>query len=221
MDKQLDTLFFGLLMILLLSNCSPEKKQDTSGIRNEMKGRELVRVSDADLMAKGNELGLEIVKASQGTLQQALLGAIESEGLVGAVEYCNANADDIVKTLEDSLDVKIKRVSQKPRNPLDEPDSVEGMILEAYAYDFSPTNAVNQILELDEKTLIFTQPIAIANGLCLNCHGTPGEQVKDEVLAVIKSKYPDDTALGYSLGELRGMWSVKIPKKTVVKSLTE
>ena len=221
MDKQFDTLFFSLLMILLLSNCSPEKKQDTSGIRDEMKGRELVRVSDADLMAKGNELGLEIVKASQSTLQTALLGAIENEGLVGAVEYCNANAYVIVKTLEDSLDVKIKRVSQKPRNPLDEPDSVEGMILEAYAYDFSPTNAVNQILEFDDKTLIFTQPIAIANGLCLNCHGTPGEQVNDEVLAVIQSKYPDDKALGYSLGELRGMWSVKIPKKTVVKSLTE
>ena len=221
MDKQFDTLFFSLLMILLLSNCSPEKKQDTSGIRDEMKGRELVRVSDADLMAKGNELGLEIVKASQSTLQAALLGAIENEGLVGAVEYCNANAYEIVKTLEDSLNVKIKRVSQKPRNPLDEPDSVEGMILEAYAYDFSPTNAVNQILEFDEKTLIFTQPIAIANGLCLNCHGTPGEQVNDEVLAVIQSRYPDDKALGYSLGELRGMWSVKIPKKTVIKSLTE
>ncbi len=221
MDKQFDALFFSLLIILLLSNCSPEKKQDTSGIRDEMRGRELVRVSDADLMAKGNELGLEIVKASQSTLQTALLGAIENEGLVGAVEYCNANAYEIVKTLEDSLDVKIKRVSQKPRNPLDEPDSVERMILEAYAYDFSPTNAVNQILEFDEKTLIFTQPIAIANGLCLNCHGTPGEQVNDDVLTIIQSKYPEDKALGYSLGELRGMWSVKIPKKTVVNALTE
>ncbi len=221
MDKQFDTLFFSLLIILLLSNCSPEKKQDTSGIRDEMRGRELVRVSDADLMAKGNELGLEIVKASQSTLQTALLGAIENEGLVGAVEYCNANAYEIVKTMEDSLDVEIKRVSQKPRNPLDEPDSVERMILEAYAYDFSPTNAVNQILEFDEKTLIFTQPIAIANGLCLNCHGAPGDQVNDDVLAVIQSKYPKDQALGYSLGELRGMWSVKIPKKTVVNALTE
>ncbi len=186
-----------------------------------MKGRELVRVSDADLMAKGNELGREIVKASQGVLQQALLSAIENEGLVGAVAYCNANAYEIVQGLEDSLDVDIKRVSRKPRNPLDKPDSAEQVILEAYAYDFSPTNAVNQILELDEKTLIFTQPIAIANGLCLNCHGSPGDEVNDEVLAIIQSKYPDDKALGYSLGELRGMWSVKIPKKTVVNALSQ
>jgi len=221
MKKQFNTPFFGFLLMLITLGCTPDKRQDTTGVRNEMKERELLRVSDADLMARGNELGLEIVKMSQGTLQKALLAAIEKEGLVGAVEYCNANAYEIVQTLEDSLKVTIKRVSQRPRNPLDEPDSAEQMILEAYAYDFSPTNAVNQTLELDDKTLIFTQPIAIANGLCLNCHGTPGEQVKEEVLAVIQSKYPDDKALGYALGDLRGMWSVKIPKKTVVNAMTE
>ncbi|MEQ8882529.1 MAG: DUF3365 domain-containing protein [Cyclobacteriaceae bacterium] len=221
MKKLFNTPFLALLLALLTIACTSDKKQDTSGVRNEMKDRELVRVSDADLMARGNELGIEIVKVSQGSLQKALLNAIETTGLVGAVEYCNANAYEIVKGLEDSLNVKIKRVSQKPRNPLDAPDSVEQMILEAYAYDFSPTNAVNQILEFDEKTLIFTQPIAIANGLCLNCHGSPGEQVNDEVLAIIQSKYPDDKALGYSLGELRGMWSVKIPKKTVVNALSQ
>ncbi|CAN0317700.1 unnamed protein product, partial [Chrysoparadoxa australica] len=92
-------------------------------------------------------------------------------------------------------------------------------ILEAYAYDFSPTNAVNQVQELDDRTLIFTQPIAIGNGMCLNCHGEPKEQIKEDVLAAIKSKYPNDVATGYSLGQLRGMWSVKIPKKTVVNQL--
>ncbi|XOV92676.1 MAG: DUF3365 domain-containing protein [Bacteroidota bacterium] len=221
MNASIKTLYSCLAIAVYFFGCTPDKPQDTSAVKEEMKSRELVRVTDGELMARGNELGIEIVKVSQGTLQKALLQAIEKDGLVGAVGYCNANAYDIVKNLEDSLNVKIKRVSQKPRNPLDKPDSVESAILEAYAYDFSPTNAVNQLMELDEDNLIFTQPIAIANGLCLNCHGAAGEQVHDEVLAAIQSKYPEDKALGYSLGELRGMWSVKIPKKTVVNSLTQ
>ncbi len=219
MNPMLRTLLFRPLVVMVLLGCTPEKGQDTSSVKNEMKNRELVRVYEGELMAKGNELGQEIVKVSQTTLQNALLQAIEEKGLVGAVEYCNANAYDIVSDLEDSLNVKIKRVSQKPRNPLDKPDSAEQAILEAYAYDFSPQNAVNQLLELNENTLIFTQPIAIGNPLCLHCHGKPGEQVTDEVLSVLQSKYPEDKALGYTLGELRGMWSVKIPKKTVVREI--
>lgn len=214
--KGLPVPFFILLLAVA---CSPEKRQDTSGVREEMKSRKLVRMTAAEMMTRGNELGKEIVAASQQALQQALMSAIEGKGLTGAVDYCQANAFDIVKDLEDSLGVEIKRVSQKPRNPLDTPDSVEQLILSAYAYDFSPANAVNQVQELDDRTLIFTQPIAIGNGMCLNCHGTPGEQISKEVLAIIQSKYPNDQATGYALGELRGMWSVKIPKKTIVNQL--
>ncbi len=218
MNEMIKGLSFSVL-IMLAAACSPDQKQDTSGVREEMKSRELVRATDAEIMAKGNDLGKEIVKISQNTLQQALLKAIEEDGLVGAVDYCNANAYDLVKGLEDSLQVEIKRVSRRPRNPMDTPDSLEQLILEAYAYDFSPTNAVNQLQERDDRTLIFTQPIAIANGLCLNCHGTPKEEITDEVMVAIKSKYPNDVATGYSLGQLRGMWSIKIPKKTVVNRL--
>lgn len=221
MNAKIKTLLFVLSVVGLCLSCAPEKSQDTSSVREEMKNREPIRVSDGELMAFANELGKEIVRVSQASLQKALLQAIEDQGLVGAVDYCHANAIDIVKALEDSLDVKIKRVSQKPRNPLDTPDSVENAILSAYAYDFSPQNAVNQLLELDESTLIFTQPIAIGNGLCLNCHGKAGEQISPEVSTIIRAKYPEDKSVGYSLGELRGMWSVKIPKKTVVNAMTK
>lgn len=45
---------------------------------------------------------------------------------------------------------------------------------------------------------------------CLNCHG-PREQIKPEVLALLKQVYPNDQATGYQEGDLRGAITVKIP----------
>ena len=53
---------------------------------------------------------------------------------------------------------------------------------------------------------------------CLKCHGTDtqvSQGVKDAIFGNedlgIEALYPYDTALGYSPGEIRGAWSVKIP----------
>ncbi len=207
------------LCISILYSCSPGKKPNTEEIRQEMKQRELVRATDSEIMQKGEELGKIIVKSAQGTLQAALLEAIEEKGIKEAINFCQLNAYSLIQSLEDSLDVDIKRVSQKARNPEDQPDSIENEILKAYAYNFSPENAISQLQELDEKNLIYTQPIAIANGLCLNCHGIRGETMQEDIYQHILSKYPEDPATGYALGELRGMWSIKIPKKTVINQL--
>ena len=45
---------------------------------------------------------------------------------------------------------------------------------------------------------------------CLKCHGT-GAQVSQGVRDAIDVLYPNDTAMGYTQGEIRGAWSVKIP----------
>jgi hypothetical protein len=31
--------------------------------------------------------------------------------------------------------------------------------------------------------------------------------------------YPEDKAIGHKIGDLRGMWSIRIPKKEVVKKM--
>ena len=40
---------------------------------------------------------------------------------------------------------------------------------------------------------------------CATCHG---ESVSPEILAEIKARYPDDTATGFAVGDLRGMFTV-------------
>jgi hypothetical protein len=45
-------------------------------------------------------------------------------------------------------------------------------------------------------------------GLCLGCHG-PVEQLAPGVAERLKALYPDDRAVGYSLGQLRGAMTLR------------
>jgi len=49
---------------------------------------------------------------------------------------------------------------------------------------------------------------------CLKCHGQP-EQLGPGVAEMVQEYYPYDQAMGYSRGDIRGAWSVKIPLNAV------
>lgn len=202
---------------LTLFSCQPGKPVDRSAIKEEMEARELRHITDAEIAAKGEELGKAIVDASQNALMNALKEAIVEQGIDGAIKYCNLNALNLVKGLEDSLGVSISRVTDRPRNPNDTLSSSDQLIWEAYEY--TPENAEAQIQALDEDHLILTKPIKIGTGLCLNCHGVVGETLTTENNTLIKQLYPDDQATGYLGGDLRGMWKVILPKKSIVKHM--
>ena len=44
--------------------------------------------------------------------------------------------------------------------------------------------------------------------LCTTCHGT---QVEASLLQAIKARYPEDAATGFSVGELRGAFTLSKP----------
>jgi hypothetical protein len=45
-------------------------------------------------------------------------------------------------------------------------------------------------------------------GQCLKCHGSLGADINDTTYAIIKEHYPNDQAIGFEEGELRGIWSI-------------
>ena len=47
-------------------------------------------------------------------------------------------------------------------------------------------------------------------GLCLACHG---EQLDSVVKARLETLYPDDQALGYRVGDIRGAFTITQPLK--------
>ena len=59
----------------------------------------------------------------------------------------------------------------------------------------------------DGKTFRFMKAIPTAE-VCLACHGS---DITPEVAAAIDERYPDDMARGYSLGDVRGAFSLSKP----------
>jgi hypothetical protein len=220
MQKTFFHFTYAAILFLFVQGCDTNKPIDREAVKEEMKSRELKKVSDSEIMEKGKEIGISIAQAAQKELQKNLLNAIQENGVEGAISFCNANALDIVKGLEDSMGVKVFRVSQKYRNPVDEPDSIEALILDAYHYNVENELKLEpSVQEENSETLLFTQPIVINNPLCLNCHGKIGSEITESTYDTINYFYPKDKAVNYELGQLRGMWSIRIPKKEIVNLL--
>ncbi len=212
--------YYALIVFFLIQGCTPDKQVDREAVRKEMADREIKRVTMVELLEKGKEIGNEISQKAQEELQKNLLEAIGDKGIAYALQFCSTSAIDIVREVEDSTGARILRVSHKFRNPADEPDSLESLILEAYQYSHDNGTSIDPaIQEEDDRYLLYNKPIIVANALCLNCHGEIGTDISEENYDVISSLYPSDGATGYKLGDLRGMWSIRIPKKVVVHSL--
>jgi len=211
-----------ILTGFLLLTCDPKKEKVpvTEGLKKEMNARELKKVTEAEIFNAGLERGKLIAVRSQNALAGSLKSAIQAHGMEGAIKYCNLSALSIVDSLSEKYKAEIRRASMQYRNPADEPDSLEQIILEAYAYNAENSQELKPNLQsIGEKYLLYTHPIVLNNPLCLNCHGKVGEHMTKETYRLIKSLYPEDRATGYKMGDLRGMWSIKLSKKNIINSL--
>ncbi|WP_157470336.1 Tll0287-like domain-containing protein [Cyclobacterium amurskyense] len=212
---------FGLLLAIGFGSCNDGKKIDRDLVEEVNKANEVKKLGEAEITEHAMEWGDEISMAAQKELMGVLQKAIEENGAEEAVGFCNTEALKITKKVADKYKVNIRRVSVKNRNPQNSPNEKELELLDAYAYNVN-NNVDNHanIQKLDDgQTLLYTKAITIPNGLCLNCHGEPGKEINESTLEKINSLYPEDKAIDFKVGDLRGMWSIKMPKKEVVKDI--
>lgn len=180
---------------------------------------EVKRITEVEIIEEAMLWGDSITTEAQNNLLFNLQKAISENEFEGAIAFCQENALPLLKKLDSTYSVQVRRVSSKPRNAGNSPDKEEFPLLDAYEY-----NAENQIKSdpniqkiQNGEVLLYTKPIQIGNGMCLNCHGEPGKDINPQTLKKLTELYPQDLAKGYKIGDLRGMWSVRIPKKEVVK----
>lgn len=214
--------FFALCFggVLLLQACN-DKPVDRNSYESQRKNRELKVVSQVDIhtaaLAKGQKLVGLAEQSLISNLQQALQ---DSASLAGALKYCNLAAMPLVDSLSKAEQVEIRRVSLKTRNKQNQPDSLEYLLLDSYAYSQQGgAELFDAVQEAEQGYLIYTKPIFTKNSLCLQCHGTPGTDMTVAHADLINSLYPADSAKGYPLGDLRGMWSVRLSVKEIVQGL--
>jgi len=211
---------FLIATALLIFACGREKvsKEVFEEVNKNM---EVKRLTEAEIMNEAMVWGDSISTEAQKKLIEQLQNAIAGEGIPGAIEFCNINAISILSEIGSSYGVTIKRASNRYRNPADQPDQDESPILEAYEYNAENGISSDPNLQKVEngEVLLYTKPITIPGGLCLSCHGEPGKEINQETLEKLDSLYPNDQAKSHKVGDLRGMWAIRMPKAEVVKRL--
>lgn len=159
---------------------------------------------------------LERARATATALGQdlggLLLTTLERAGPEAALEVCSEVAQE--RTAAHAREgVTVRRVSQRVRNPLNTPDDAERRELERLqvlaAEGRLPAEIVRVVRGEDGRRLHLIRPIVL-QAPCLACHGEP-EAMAPGVRALIAERYPEDRAVGYEAGELRGAISVKVP----------
>lgn len=147
-----------------------------------------------------------IVKKFAGALKPKLKSAIKNGGFEKAIEVCATEAPAIAKQLSQDTGWQVKRVSLKPRSPHAAPDAFERKVLKTFDVRQRLGQAVDEMTysALHDGSFHFMKAQAV-EALCLNCHG---KTIAPNIQKALHEHYPNDLATGYSIGEIRGAFSL-------------
>lgn len=158
--------------------------------------------------------GPKITAEALAKLSAALVEAIGRSGPAGALSVCREQAPQIAKAVAHAHGVNLRRATHQPRNPKNAADAVEKAALAAFAAALAKKEPPKpQVIPNADGSRAYLAPIVLGNPLCLQCHGTPGKDIAPETLAEIQKLYPEDQAIGFQLGDLRGLWHVTFPPR--------
>lgn len=149
------------------------------------------------------------------TIKTVLVKQMQNGGVPAALTVCSDTAQQLTADFASLKGINVKRVSFKNRNENDYPDPFEfeglkyfeemnekGILKEGSEY-------VEIVTENNGEFIRYLKPIFVSD-VCLNCHGD-SNLFSPEVKALLNKNYPNDKAINYKNGELRG--AVSIQKK--------
>lgn len=158
------------------------------------------------------ENGKRFAMQTKKTLGKNLLQALNTQGTDHALSFCSSRAIPLTDSMALQLNTKIKRVSDKFRNPQNQANEQElAYIKKTKKLLASHLPIKPEVLNFKEKHVGY-YPI-VTNKMCLQCHGEPNVDIKPSTLSKIQKLYPKDQAFGYKANELRGIWVVEMNKR--------
>lgn len=176
------------------------------------KSAKMADVSETGEAVDYKSLGKQIALSTKSVLGKNLMSAIKKGGSHSAVEFCNTRAIPLTDSMAIELNAKVKRVSDKPRNPNNKANVQElNYITDAKNQLGSGGEIKPHLFESDGK-MIGYYPIT-TNEMCMQCHGKPDQDIDKLTQSKLAKKYPEDKATGYSPNELRGIWVIEMDKK--------
>ncbi|HSJ13607.1 MAG TPA: DUF3365 domain-containing protein [Longimicrobiales bacterium] len=150
-----------------------------------------------------------------GRLRTALQARMKSEGPVGAVDFCHAQAPRIADAVMAEHGVRLGRVAVpgRNRNPDNAPTDWQRQALTRFQSQVGAGAAAGELLFVQQESLPPGVALRMMRGIaveptCLACHG---RTISAPVAQVINDRYPDDAATGFDVGDLRGGLWVQVP----------
>ena len=162
-------------------------------------------------IASFEEKAEKTIMVFQKALKGELMAAMQKGGPKAAVEICNEKAPQIAEKMNLEQGVTISRTSLKVRNSNNKPNDWEKEILQDFENRRTDGEAANSIsaYKYDGEVFTYIKPIPMM-GMCAACHGT---NVSKPLYEHISKYYPDDAAIGFKPGDIRGAFIVKINDK--------
>jgi len=159
--------------------------------------------------------GVHYIKMLGKTLKSHLKAEMKADKTVlKAIDFCATKADELTKEVNSKLpkNVKVRRTSLLTRNEANKPDALDKAIMQEIISDMNKTNIdVSKPLMVETPSGYRVYKPLFIKPVCLKCHGS-SKEVSAKVQKVISSKYPNDKAIGYKEGDLRGLIVSEITK---------
>jgi len=151
-----------------------------------------------------------IVKQFGGSLKPQLKKALKEGGPAHAINVCSTQAPDIARNLSQSTGWSVKRVSLKARNSeTATPDVWEKGVLEQFDERQAGGETAEKMAyaEVVDGQFRFMKAQGVEK-VCLKCHAA---NIDPKTEKALEEHYADDTARGYTLGQIRGAFSLSKP----------
>ncbi|MBI5330113.1 MAG: DUF3365 domain-containing protein [Betaproteobacteria bacterium] len=149
------------------------------------------------------------------TLGGELKAALTAGGPAEAISVCKARAPQIAAAAAQKSGMQIKRVSPRNRNPKAVPDAWESEALAALekrlaAGEKPETLDTYAVVDTPDGKAFRYAKALVTQPVCVTCHG-PAETLAEGIKAKLAVEYPNDKAVGYVPGMIRGVLSMKKP----------
>lgn len=149
------------------------------------------------------------------TLGGELKNHMQADGPANAIGVCKDLAPAIAKQASKDTGMQIKRVSTKNRNPNGVPDAWETAAISSFEKRLAAGEKAEKletytVVEDGGKQTFRYAKALVTQSMCLECHGAP-ENMRDDVKAKLAQEYPNDKAVGYAAGQVRGIITMRKP----------
>ena len=169
-----------------------------------------VAIAEEDV-AKLTAEGKGVIKAFFGDLKGELVKSMKSGGPVQTIGVCHKVAPNLSEAHSQMSGWQVARTSLKPRNTNNAPDAWETAVLNGFeakkAAGADPASLVHTEIVEENGRRVFRMMKAIPTAeVCTKCHGV---EIPAPVVEKLDELYPEDKARGFSVGDIRGAFTLK------------